>query len=246
VSFSFFYIWIVMYSLLFFSPVHVAIQLAVAGAAYGTVVGWLGTSGTSPLSAVEPVVLVAVIGTTSAVVTTLSRARELSEVDPLTLVANRRGLDRALSSAVQEAGQTRQALIVAMIDVDHFKNLNDVRGHAGGDQVLEDLTRAWRSVLRTGDFLARIGGDEFVVILPDCSQPIATAILERLRTAATPHSVTCSVGGALCRPGDSVSMLLSNADSALYQAKRLGRNRVVLGHEQFDAVNHPRRARRDG
>jgi diguanylate cyclase (GGDEF)-like protein len=157
----------------------------------------------------------------------LSRAREDSEIDALTLTFNRRGLDRILSAAVQDAATTGQSLVVGVIDVDHFKSINDLSGHAAGDRVLEDLSRAWQGVLRAGDSLGRLGGDEFVVVLPGCSWSDATAILERLRGAAMDAEVTCSMGAALRLSEDSASLLLSRADTALYEAKRLGRDRIA-------------------
>ncbi len=225
-SFSFFYTWIVIYALLFFSPVSAAAQVGVAAAAYLTVWVSLDPSETDIGSTLEPVILVSVIGTTGLVVRMLSRAREVSEIDSLTGVANRRGLDRLLDSAVEETTAAQRTLVVAMIDIDHFKSINDMRGHAAGDQVLECCTRAWRPLLRLGDSLARFGGDEFVVVLPGCSRSDAEDILERLRVAA-PDDITCSVGAALWQPGDTVSMLVGRADVALYQAKNLGRNRLA-------------------
>jgi diguanylate cyclase (GGDEF)-like protein len=227
VSFSFFYLWVVTYALLFFSPLHAAVQLGLAAVAYGSVLAWVAEPGLTALTALEPITLVAVVATTGRVIMWLSRAREDSEIDPLTLAFNRRGLDRVLSAAVQDAAATGEDLVVGVIDVDHFKSINDLSGHPAGDRVLEDLSRAWQGVLRAGDSLCRLGGDEFVVVLPGCSWSDATAILERLRDAAADTEVTCSMGAALRVPGDSASLLLSRADTALYQAKRLGRDRIA-------------------
>ncbi len=227
VSFSFFFIWVVTYSLLFFTPFCASVHIGVAAVSYVVCLASLQATGGSPFSAVEPICLVAVITTMSLVLTRLARARERSEIDPLTLVVNRRGLDRLLESEVRVASQGRLALVVAMIDVDHFKDINDSRGHAAGDRLLQDLAGGWQSVLRSGDVLGRIGGDEFVVVLPQCSWHDAAPILERLRDAAAQEGVTCSLGAAPWQAGDSVSLLLGRADSALYQAKRLGRDRVA-------------------
>lgn len=227
VSFSFFFIWVVMYCLLFFSPLGAGIQIVCAATAYLLCLASLQATGGSPFTAVEPICLVAVITTMSLVVMRLAKARERSELDPLTLVVNRRGLDRILDTEVKGAAQGRGPLVVAMVDVDHFKSINDTEGHAAGDRLLKDLVAGWRTVLRAGDFLGRIGGDEFVVVLPTCSWQDAAPILERLRAAAALKGVTCSLGGAPWQSGDSVSLLLGRADSALYQAKRDGRDRVA-------------------
>jgi diguanylate cyclase (GGDEF)-like protein len=226
VSFGFYYTWIILYSVLFFSPLGVVTQTAAAAFAYGGVITRFHQTGTHSFTALEPVVLSAVIGTTSAVVALLSRAREVSEIDPLTRVANRRGLDRLLGTALETAPGANHGLIVAMIDVDHFKSINDERGHAAGDRVLEHLATAWRPLIRPGDAIGRIGGDEFLVVLPGCALADAATILDRLRSAAL-SGVTCSLGAALWEPGESASMLISQADAALYQAKRLGRNQVA-------------------
>lgn len=227
VSFSFLYIWVVAYALLFFKPFTAATQIGVTAASYAGVVAWLAQPGRSALTASEPIILAAVIATTCAVVMWLSRAREHSEIDPLTLALNRRGLDRILHSALRDASATGEAVALAMIDVDHFKSINDRQGHAAGDQLLENLSRIWRSELRPGDTLGRIGGDEFVVVLPRCTVGDATTILERLRDASMDAGVTCSLGAALLKPGDSASLLLHRADTALYDAKRRGRGRVA-------------------
>ncbi len=226
VSFSFFYTWIVLYALLFFSRFGVAVQVGLVTAGYAATIALYDDSAIDLVTPFEPMILVSVIATTSTVVTMLARTRETSEIDSLTMVPNRRGLDRILDEALAAASAGRESLIVAMVDVDHFKSINDQQGHAAGDRVLEELTRAWRTVLRPCDFVGRMGGDEFLVVLPGCSTSDAHAVLERLRTAA-PTDVTCSLGAASWQAGQSASMLVSNADAALYQAKRLGRNRIA-------------------
>lgn len=221
ISYSFFYLWVIIYALLFLNPLAAALQIGLAAAAYISVAVLLG------YQAFEPIALITVIATTGGVIMWLSQAREQSVIDPLTLVSNRRGLDRILHAELHGNSSRGGPMVVGMIDVDHFKDVNDHLGHAAGDQLLEDLTRGWKRVLRGNDALGRIGGDEFVVVLPSCSPPDADLILERLRVVALQFDVTCSVGGALLEPGDSISMLLGRADTALYQAKSFGRNQVA-------------------
>ena len=226
VSFSFFYIWIVLYAVLFFSPFGIAAQVGLVMVGYWAISALYDDSGVDMLTPLEPVVQVSVIATTGIVCALLARAREASEIDPLTRVANRRGLDHALDLALQRAERVDPRLNVAMIDVDHFKAINDQNGHVIGDEVLQQLTNTWRPLLRPEDFIGRRGGDEFLVLLPGCTSSDADRILERLRNAAA-GEVTCSIGAAPWRPGDSASMLVSKADAALYEAKRRGRDRLV-------------------
>ncbi len=218
-AFSFFYLWVVIYALLFLAPMVATLHIGLAAAAYGAALIWLAQPEGGTITAFEPTVVVIVIAVTGGVILWLSRARDRSEIDPLTLAANRRGLDRILDAALQEAEAAREVLVVGIIDVDHFKEVNDVLGHAAGDQLLEELARGWRAALRATDTLGRIGGDEFVVVLPGCSRGDAAPILERLRLAALNLETTCSVGGALLEPEDSASLLLGRADTALYRAK---------------------------
>lgn len=239
VSFSFFYLWVVIYALLFFAPLVAAAHVALAAGAYGAVMVLAPLDVAAPLTSLEPLVLVVVTGATGCILVLLARARELSETDPLTLVANRRGLERLLEHAVVEASRGETALVLAMIDVDHFKQVNDDHGHPAGDVVLQDLAATWRRVLRSDDAFARFGGDEFVALL-HATPSEAAIVLERARTAVGP-AVTCSIGAASWQPGDSASMLMSRADAALYQAKRLGRDRVA-----FDPAGLPSPRRRKG
>lgn len=227
VSFSFFYLWVIIYALLFLSPPAAALQIGFAAVAYLGVAALLVQDEANHLTVFEPIALLTVISTTGGVIIWLSQAREHSEIDPLTLIINRRGLDRILQAALHGDSNPGGPLVAGVIDVDHFKEVNDLRGHAAGDQLLEKLTSKWQKTIRSEDTLGRLGGDEFVVLLPGCPPPDADRILERLRAAALELEVTCSVGVALAEPDDSASMLLGRADTALYQAKNLGRNRVV-------------------
>ena len=239
-SFSFFYLWVIVYSLLFFSPAGAALQLVAAVVAYVGTVAWIQPTSTTAFTAVEPLVLGSVIGTTGIVILMLMRARETSEIDPLTLALNRRGLERFLGAALDRVLRTGQQVVVAMVDVDHFKMVNDSDGHDAGDQLLRELADRWRRVLRPEDCLSRFGGDEFVVVLPGCSEADAAAIIERLRLGS-PQGVTCSVGMATWRRGEADSTLLKRADAALYDAKRSGRNRIEWGRDP--ALDERRRPR---
>ncbi|MBE0011135.1 MULTISPECIES: GGDEF domain-containing protein [unclassified Arthrobacter] len=227
VSFSFFYLWIVIYALLFLNPLVAALQIGFAAVTYLGVAVLLVRDEATHLTVFEPIALITVISTTGGVIMWLSQAREQSEIDPLTLIINRRGLDRILHAALSGDGTPRRSLVAGLIDVDHFKEVNDLQGHAAGDQLLEELTSKWQQALRAEDTLGRLGGDEFVVLLPGCAPADADLILERLRSVALQFKVSCSVGAALAEPGDSASMLLGRADTALYQAKNLGRNQVA-------------------
>ncbi|MHA7142483.1 MULTISPECIES: GGDEF domain-containing protein [unclassified Arthrobacter] len=227
VSFSFFYLWVIIFALLFLNPLVAAVEIGFAAVAYLSVAVLPQEQSTHQLTAFEPIALFTVVTTTGGVIMWLSQAREHSEIDPLTLVMNRRGLDRILQAALSGDDPTGKRLVAGLIDVDHFKSVNDRQGHAAGDRLLEELAGAWQRVLRSGDTLGRIGGDEFVVLLPGCSASEADDILERLRAAALDLQVTRSVGAALSEDQDSASLLLGRADTALYQAKNLGRNRVA-------------------
>lgn len=230
VSFSFFLLWVVVVSLLFFSlPVALA-EVALAAYAYASVV----VGQRHGVTAAQTVALTAVVGSTGLAVLLLSRAREESEVDALTRLPNRRGLDRVLNEAMRGARSPGKPLVVAVLDVDHFKHINDAGGHHAGDRFLQAAAHRWRAVLRTGDVVGRYGGDEFLVILPNCAPDTAQGVLERMRQA-TVATATCSLGAAIWTAEDSASMLVSRADTALYEAKRQGRDRLVWA----DAPSRP-------
>jgi len=163
--------------------------------------------------------------------------------DPLTGLANRRAFDRRLIEESRRASRHDRPLSLMLIDIDHFKAVNDRFGHAAGDRVLVDLTGALREIMREGDLLARVGGDELAMILGDCDQRQATEVARRMLRAAAGHAslgrgpgVTLSVGVTALRRDESADELLRHADQALYRAKDGGRNRVVCHEEQIAAL----------
>ncbi len=118
-------------------------------------------------------------------------------------------------------------VVLAMLDLDRFKDFNDTRGHPAGDRLLKETAAAWREELRAGDFLARIGGEEFALLLPVCATEDALMVIERLR-GRIPCEQTCSAGVVIHEPGESSEMLMTRVDAALYSAKAAGRDRVSL------------------
>jgi diguanylate cyclase (GGDEF)-like protein len=172
---------------------------------------------------------------------------ELARTDALTGIANRRAFDERLATEAARAERYRRAFAVLAVDVDHFKRINDTYGHQAGDEALKFLAALLRDRGRAGiDVAARVGGEEFALLLPETGTDGARDMGERVRTAVE-HSpihlgegidvgVTVSVGVS-CYPdhADSADTLMRNADEALYTAKRLGRNRTVVFGERTEA-----------
>ena len=161
----------------------------------------------------------------------VEEVRRLATSDGLTGVANRRTFDETLAREVARAARTGEALSLVLIDVDHFKKVNDVHGHQVGDEVLRHVGRVLVDGARLADLPARYGGEEFAVILPGASSGDALMIAERLRAAIAsggPVSVTASAGVATVVAGRvTPDELVATADRALYAAKRAGRDRAV-------------------
>jgi diguanylate cyclase (GGDEF)-like protein len=163
---------------------------------------------------------------------TFGDLRDQARTDPLTGVLNRRGAEQVFVSLQGE----QQAFALAMIDVDHFKKVNDAHSHVVGDQVLRQVAALLSGALRDQDFFARYGGEEFIALIRTNGAEEATAIAERLRkcvaefdwSAVLPGlKLTVSVGVALVHPGDSFESAVVRSDNLLYKAKNDGRNRVV-------------------
>jgi diguanylate cyclase (GGDEF)-like protein len=161
-------------------------------------------------------------------------ARRRSEVDALTETATRRVLEEKLEAEFDRAVRYQHAFCVAMLDVDFFKGVNDKSGHAAGDQALRELGRVLRSAARSTDLLARYGGDEFVLLMPETTLPQAAQSVERLRSAVEADAgtagltISCGVAEWSRLPNDTGANVVRRADAALYQAKHAGRNRTHL------------------
>ncbi|MFN8668641.1 MAG: tetratricopeptide repeat-containing diguanylate cyclase [Gemmatimonadaceae bacterium] len=181
------------------------------------------------------------------------RLHALASTDELTGVANRRALTIWLEEEFARTRSAGDGMAVLMIDVDHFKRVNDSRGHAMGDMVLKQLARTLQERLRDGDRLGRMGGEEFVVILPRTTEAEARGVAERMRfaVAASPlwHpqgdiAITVSIGVATAHGAEQAEAVLSRADVALYRAKAAGRDRVVVHDADAGAGATPHAARR--
>ena len=172
--------------------------------------------------------------------------RRLAAVDSLTGVANRRAVIAALDRDVARSIRTHEPMALMMVDIDHFKNVNDRYGHPVGDKVLCSVAEVLRERVRSQDLVGRYGGEEFMVLLPDTTakggyllaQQLCEAVQAlRLEHEGQPIPVTVSIGvyGGRLQPGDHWDMLISAADRALYEAKDRGRNRV----EVVEALRRP-------
>jgi diguanylate cyclase (GGDEF)-like protein len=158
--------------------------------------------------------------------------------DPLTRVSNRRALDECLENMFSLMHRYEQEFSIAIFDIDHFKKINDERGHLQGDQVLQRVARLIDDNIRDTDVVARFGGEEFVVVMPHTPLDGACVFSERLRGKIEVElNLTVSGGVALALESDSVATLVSRADTALYAAKAAGRNRVFQHNgNDVDAV----------
>jgi len=172
----------------------------------------------------------------------LEDARREASTDPLTGLLNRRAFTTVLTNAIIKAQSEGHPICLLMLDLDHFKNINDTYGHLVGDKVLRFIGRLLAQVVKGQDTLCRFGGEEFAILLPD------TALHGAIRVAETIHGrlngshlrltdsgqllgkLTASIGVACYREGESIDEFIQRADKALYEAKRQGRNRV---HQEF-------------
>jgi len=180
-----------------------------------------------------------------------SQAHALSMTDSLTGLSNRRHFLQGVRRELLLAQRHQQPVALLILDVDHFKRVNDLHGHSMGDQVLIEISQCCTQALRTTDLLARWGGEEFVVLLPNTHREHAHQLAERVREAvaglAQLHAnseavrVTISVGVACADPGQTATLdvLVQTADRALYEAKRSGRNQVAPAQTPRDPAATP-------
>ena len=164
-----------------------------------------------------------------------ARVQELAIVDELTGIANRRRFFELAEREVAAARQQRRSTVALMLDIDHFKRVNDTHGHPTGDDVICEVARRLTGQMRGTDVLGRYGGEEFAIIVPDADLAVGRILAERMRrciadepvaTRTGPLPVTASIGLAQADLGDDVAAVLARADGALYRAKQAGRNRV--------------------
>jgi len=191
--------------------------------------------------------MVSLISLTLSRVMVLEKALALASTDELTGLTNRRGFYERFESEIERARRNQTTLGVALIDVDHFKKLNDTYGHLNGDLVLKTLAKCFKESFRKSDLVSRFGGEEFAIILPDTNVKSAGDLMERIRKKIAslkmtsieghPLKTSCSIGLVqvstdhdLSEPVDTIiSRALAQADERLYKAKESGRNQVCLG-----------------
>ena len=174
---------------------------------------------------------------------------DLSSKDALTGLVNRRSFEMALSREVDRVARSGESALLLMLDIDHFKSVNDSYGHAAGDVVIQAVAGALNQVVRPMDTVARVGGEEFAIVLPKCAAGFAATVAERLRervaelriqiASGQVLSVTVSLGGAFAPQWVRSSSLLwmERADRQLYRAKAEGRDRVCLEHSAAPDVS---------
>jgi len=205
VSFALLYIWQALYVTLYFRPLATALHIGASGVAYALVLTW------------------------SAILTNImSILRRASSEDGLTHLPNRRAWDSRLDEEIERAKRHGTPLSLAVIDIDSFKNVNDLAGHQAGDLLLCEFADCWRDAVREGgDFVARLGGDEFGVIAPGSDNTGINQLQQRL-LGTSPTGASASVGIATWDGSESATALVRRADEAMYQVKRTnGRRRAV-------------------
>jgi diguanylate cyclase len=167
----------------------------------------------------------------------LRHMSELVREDQLTGSLNRRGLDDVFDRETARADRRGTPLCVALLDLDDFKRLNDTHGHQAGDMALRHLVKIVKDELRSMDVIARFGGEEFVILLPETTLDAASQTMTRLQRELTKHFflhennkllITFSAGVALRIPNETQEALIGRADKAMYTAKKTGKNRVVV------------------
>ena len=240
----FFYLWIFLYSSYFFTRKQSAVQIAYVGVAYGALLfarppasgipaRWIVGMGTLLVAAIL------IQSMRERVELLIAQLYDAARTDPLTKLSNRRGFRELLDLELERARRGETPMTVLVGDIDHFKEVNDRSGHHVGDAALQRVARLFEHGKRQIDGAARVGGEEFALILPDTDDQGAFVIAERLRCAVREEfsedtvAITISFGVAgYPQHGETAASLLRAADEALYAAKESGRNRTML-HSPF-------------
>ena len=174
---------------------------------------------------------------------------ELSLKDPLTGLPNRRHFRAVLEREIDGVARSGEPALLLMLDIDHFKSINDTHGHVAGDLVLQAVAKCLAGCIRPMDSIARYGGEEFAVVLPNCLVSVGQAVAERIRqtvesltiriSTVTSVRATISIGGAYAPEWvrSTAPLWIERADNLLYRAKAEGRNRVCIDHQQVIAVS---------
>jgi diguanylate cyclase (GGDEF)-like protein len=217
------YTWVLLYSFYWFSTRLAIAHTVVVGAAFAVVLAsqggnraavsqWIVTVGTAAVSGV-------LIGWL------VHQVHAMADTDPLTRLPNRRTWEQVLDRELARSRRQNSAVCVAIADLDEFKSVNDAGGHRAGDVLLVEIAQAWRTEVRTNEFLARYGGDEFALVL-SCGLTEASDAVNRV--LASFPSQSCTVGIACWDGSESRDQLVRRADVALYRGKFEGRSRLVL------------------
>ena len=237
-TYAWFYLWVALYAAYFFERARAALQIVIVALAYalvlltkpqvhGALESWLVATGTLAMAAFLFAIVRDRVGSL------LERLGEAATTDPLTGLANRRGFATQFELELERGERSGEPFGVIVGDLDHFKAINDRFGHAVGDEVLEAVARLLGGSARRIDTVARIGGEEFALLLPSTDSRGAFMLAEKLRAAIreAPHSrgLTMSFGvTSYPADGHTVEQLLRRADESLYAAKALGRDRAVI------------------
>lgn len=236
----YFFVWVVLFACYFLSRAQAFLQIAWIAVTYLAVLAIGPSNGELAQRWMMTVGTLMVLGTFVSflrhrVENLITRLSDAAQTDPLTGLMNRRGFHELFGIELERARRSRRPLSLLVADLDHFKRVNDRLGHPGGDRVLKRFSQTLKREKRRIDSAARLGGEEFALILPDTDDHGAYIIADRLRRAIREAfadqrmDLTISFGVATYpRHGDSEEVLLSAADQALYVAKELGRDRVAL------------------
>jgi diguanylate cyclase (GGDEF)-like protein len=253
---EFYYVWPALYVGYFFKRRGLAFSLGLVATAYAGVLVAIGADAHAALT--RWMVTVSVAGGAALALHSIrrqvdrlvARLGELARTDPLTGLPNRRDFEERFEAELERARRRAEPLALAVGDIDFFKRLNDAHGHQVGDQALEAVGEAIARWTRASDTSARVGGEEFAIVLPATTAAQATGAIERLReqirtvTAAAGRPLTMSFGLAeFPHNGDAMRELMHAADAALYDAKGLGRDRTVVARAESSRSPSPAASR---